>query len=290
MTEWLVRKNASGVRVNPKENSITILSKSRPRFRRKDGVILAEGSGKNLIFSETSTIVAVEYPETAPLGEARETKIALDEWKPLKQDTTLDLLQFSLKCVWNFDRPDLHFRRAYRKLPAPDIRTIAAGEPFILRTAYYSLLKSLPPRIQELFERELKDSTDRPHARVSLEDRFRKLFRFIDDRILSVGKLLKHLHVLISEYDSLRQVDGVNLIHQFATEQTLIAGSTLNPPNDDVIAQANAFQELEHLMISFATTQQLLPEERTPIRLLQCIEAVRSFPGQATFAEVFKYG
>jgi hypothetical protein len=176
MTAWLLRKTASSVSADPDKSEFTVYSSRPPAFRSGDCVVLLGGYGKGISFDYSASLVAI----TSASSDALTTTTAtVDKWQKLPDDTTLALLQFSLTAVKNFDRPQLHFRRAYRRLPMTDLQTIKSGEPFAERSAYYLLLRALPNALRESFERELRPFATGRARPQALKQRLHLLLHFV---------------------------------------------------------------------------------------------------------------
>ena len=287
MTAWLVRKTAHGVTVDPKRPLFHVHSTTRPGFRPGDDVVLAYGYGGAISFECYANIVKVEQKQDP--GSLVNTAVTVDHWRNLPKDTDLKLMQFSLTIVRNLERPHLHFRRAYRRLPTVDLETLKGGEPFVERSTYYLLLHSLPAALRVGFEDELRQASSERTGAPRLESRLRLLLNFVGNRVLSVGQLLQRINALLAEHDSLARLDATTVIHEFWDQS---AEATPGPSaGDDIRRQVDYFDELE------SAIGRLPPLANDPQSgeafagaVLQQVLETRAAPEQRRFTGVFSDG
>jgi hypothetical protein len=121
----------------------------------------------------------------------RSWEIVIEKWERLTQEVDLGDASTSLTFVRNWRRPSLHVRPAYRRLPDADLETIERGDLFLARATYLTFLGSLPPRTAQLFLAENFPFPSRTNWEgADYADRSAALVRFIEERVLSVGKVV----------------------------------------------------------------------------------------------------
>jgi hypothetical protein len=289
MTDWLVREHARGVMIDASQNSVTISAKSQPRFRANDRMLLASGYGDDLTFNNLGKIASVDVLEQRGLDDGVAIKATIEKWVQLPEETTLGLMQFSLTFVKNLERPHVHFRRAYRKLPESDTQTLVDGEPFVMRTAYYNLLYSLSSETKRTFVRELEDTSESVRDRRLLDDRIRLLLGFIERRILSVGRTLQQLDSAVAQFPELVDVFGNQVTHEFFpgdTKGQIRFGSTRG---DALHEQADSFNGFETFVRGFSPSREQSANDTIEQLLLGYMDSVRSRPAQKRLQELFEY-
>ena len=289
MTDWLVREHARGVMVDAPKNSVTIWAKSKPRFRENDRMLLASGYGETLTFNRVGKIISIDRLEKQELDERVPIRANVENWVQLPEETTLGLMQFSLTFVRNLERPNVHFRRTYRKLPEADTQTLAEGDPFVMRTAYYNFLYALPSEMQRTFIRELEDTSARARDRTRLDERLSMLLGLVERRILCVGRTLQQLDAVIAQFQELTDDRGSRVTHEF------VPGSAEGEPGfgsqrgDEVSPQAGYFREFETFVRALGPSGELSVQDTTEQRVLGLMDSVRSLPAQRRFEEIFRY-
>jgi hypothetical protein len=190
---WILREGAPSITVD--QGAKAVLIESRRRVSISPGnvlVLLSEGRR----FTQWTQVLEVDArsPTRGDSGtaQARLTRISVEEWQTFPIPVEFDLFAASLTFVRNRQKPRLHIRPGYRSLPQNDFETIAAGEPFVAREAWYALMNALPDSMQRKFlAQELLSSTDGVER--SFQERTRALIGFIQRRVLTAGAALKEV-------------------------------------------------------------------------------------------------
>ncbi|WEK20468.1 MAG: hypothetical protein P0Y49_04865 [Candidatus Pedobacter colombiensis] len=109
----------------------------------------------------------------------------------LRENNSVNDLEYSLESVDNFGNPATHFQRQYRKIPNDDYETIINGWIYATRTVFGKLINSIPRQNKLEF---MLQSMDRfstiDFKEVPILDGLDFLYEFIETRIISRGKLL----------------------------------------------------------------------------------------------------
>lgn len=207
MKFWLIRTDAPSVRVVA-QNLVYIRSKRMPRIKPGDTAVLFD----RLHFSRWGLVETFDAAEDevlalrAPPGfpevgdsetdleqpEPRWFLLTVSGWEKI-EDANVDDLRFSLTFIKNMQTPRLNLRRSYRSLREHDFKTMVQGDVFLARTAYFELLTALPRETQIEFEISQLMRGGKPIYFGDFEELLRALERFIDQRVLSVGRSLGDL-------------------------------------------------------------------------------------------------
>jgi hypothetical protein len=129
-------------------DSMETTSKRKWRIKQGDTLLYTSGSGNNLRFIGTSTVLEVEqkfieadkYRDSGPFYTTHLKVAPIDE---LPNDRTLKAFMFSLIRVTNFSKPYLHFRHK-SLIDEVDLETIRSGDVDWNRSLYFGLLTYLP--------------------------------------------------------------------------------------------------------------------------------------------------
>lgn len=109
----------------------------------------------------------------------------------LNKNNKLSELEYSLPVVENYHKPEVHFQSQYRTLPKNDFDTIVNGWVYATRTVFGKLVNALPRQNKLEFMIEAMDHFSTIDFKdTSLIDGLDFLYRYIEHRILSRGKLL----------------------------------------------------------------------------------------------------
>ena len=289
MSYWLIRASAPSVNVDPAKRICVIVSRRRPRIVARDVVVLLKMMSGGEAFSSWATVTSVETSNATDADGVRETRMETSEWESLPDDSTVNLLRFSLTIVHNLRNPQHHFRAGYRRLPRDDFETIKSGEAFVGRTAYFELLGALPEELRNQFRVSELISPPFQLGQPTFEARLRRLYEFLSTRVLSIGRLLEQLNDAIGRAD-LRNGDGRCYTHQFFDDdETKAAG--LAGRGDDIEKQTMLFRDLADAL----GERQDAHEELQPVRggdalptLLTEIQTKERLPREKLFELLFQ--
>jgi len=192
MGNWIIRNNAPSISVD--DERVVIRSRRRVSIKRHDVLLLLSNK---LVFSHQADVIRVaERKSTLESGDdKRWWEISIPKWDLLPQPIDLDLFSTSLTFIRNWTRPKLHVRHGYRRVPEEDLITIQRGEPFLARETYLTLSNALPTTLLQQFLAEV--ATSLTSLRVTREYALRSdaLIRFIETRVLSIGRVLMDTQV-----------------------------------------------------------------------------------------------
>lgn len=93
-------------------------------------------------FGKINSIIKLKESSIEQKYNVYEINFTIDS--KLKENNSLDNLIYSLKKIYNYKNPLLHFRRPYTYLEDIDYLTITEGRIFISRTAIGKIVNSLP--------------------------------------------------------------------------------------------------------------------------------------------------
>lgn len=111
--------------------------------------------------------------------------------KTLQKNNMLSELEYSLPVVDNHHKPEVHFQSQYRAIPKDDFDTIVNGWVYVTRTAFGKLVNSLPRQNKLEFMIQAMDHfATIDFSRTSLVDGLEFLYKYIERRILSRGRIL----------------------------------------------------------------------------------------------------
>jgi hypothetical protein len=283
MSHWLIRANAPSVSVDLPKNSCVIESRRRPRIAAHDVLVLLKRTSAGATFSSSAEVTHVATTDSGEVGGLRQTKIETGDWISLPDDSTVEVLRFSLTIVHNLRNPQHHFRGGYRRLPREDFDTIRSGEAFVARTTYFELLGALPEDLRNQFRAGELLSSSFELGQPTFEARLHRLCEFLSMRVLSVGKLLEQLSDVL-ERAELRDERGRSYAHQFFDDDGLTGRG------DDIEKQAAVFRDLADAL----GEQEIAHEEGQPVRrdtlstVLTEIQTKDRLPRESLFELLFR--
>ncbi|MEJ8818559.1 hypothetical protein [Lacibacter sp. H407] len=152
----------------------------------------------------------------------------------LTQNNLLSDLEYSIKAVYRFNKPIIHFQQQFRDLSKEDYETIIKGWVYASRTAFGKLVNSIPRQNKLEFMLQAMDffaTVD--FAKVSLHDGLSFLYEYINRRILSRGRLIVETNELIKS--ELKEIVPYTEVG-FYNSQKEIA--------DNILTQATLFEKL----------------------------------------------
>jgi hypothetical protein len=189
MANWIIRANAPSIAVE--RNRVVLKSRRRVSISSGDELVLFSWEATFVEKARVLEVREASAPSLSPSVEGEEKRwweIDIDEWKHLPVQLKLDEASTSLTFVRNWRRPNVHVRLAYRRLPDEDLKTLERGELFVARDAYLTFLDALPDRLVQLFLADNPRSL-RTWRFAGYADRARALIDFIEQRVLSVGRV-----------------------------------------------------------------------------------------------------
>jgi len=121
--------------------------------------------------------------------------------KELNNNSLLSDLEYSLKSVYRFGKPIVHFQQQFRDLTKQDYETIARGWIYYSRTAFGKLVNAIPRQNKLEFMLQAMDHFSTVNFKdVSLYKGLDFLYKYIDKRILSRGRLLIETNNLLKKH------------------------------------------------------------------------------------------
>lgn len=223
--------------------SISSLEEQIPIFEGEEVVILSP-MGNDLSFTSGGIITKVN-PTDRVVGDksARRKSDQKDKYlhnfgieitKDLETNNLLSDLEYSLISVYRFKNPVVHFHQQYRELSGEDHETILQGWVYATRTVFGKLVNSIPRQNKLEFMLRAMDHFSTVDFRdISLYEGLTFLYKYIDMRILSRGKLIVETNNLIKQHLSnivpYREIGFIN---------------PQNLKSDTLSVQADLFEEL----------------------------------------------
>ena len=207
MRFWLVKDDAPSVSFVRGQEVITVHMKRKLGMVKGDRLLVLSAVNEKYQFDETAKIESVFFENLEDDGVI--SIIGLSETKKL-DDLLLDDMLYSLTFVWNTQLPARHFRRGVRLVPEADFNAIVNGSVFLSRSAYFTILGALPEMTRAEFEAtEIVGeaqfletggiNAEHLRARRRYESKLRRLQKYIDEQIISVGIELEKLQRIADE-------------------------------------------------------------------------------------------
>ncbi len=148
----------------------------------------------------TANIEWIEPIESLDTFERRGYKIELRDVTEIESRLSVTDLAYSLKKIYNFDRPRSHFGMPYGWISEEDYYTISSSTIFYARTAFLSFFLSLPQDLQLEFRRETFPLTvDTSNEPFPYKLRWEQLLEYLNKRIFSIGNILNRIDDLWPE-------------------------------------------------------------------------------------------
>ena len=118
----------------------------------------------------------------------------------LFNNNLLSELEYSLKDVYRYNNPMVHFQTQYRELNDDDYETIIDGLVYTARTAFGKLINSLPRQNKlEFMIQAINEFRTIDFTKISLQKGLDYLYDYIERRILRKGLLLVEIERLLEE-------------------------------------------------------------------------------------------
>jgi hypothetical protein len=208
----------------------------------RDSIIYLSEYNDRKTFSHNAKILSIEPLDVFGDDYKFKTLFVVEDLTEISEQHELRNLLYSLTFIHNLSKPELHFRRGYRSLPPQDYKTIVDGELFVARTGYYDLLRALPSSLYYAFEAEELRYVSQPRMERYYINRLSRLYKFIQTRIMSIGKRIGELEIVIGQTD-LGNKTGADYIHLITDE------SEGRDPGDDIFKQSQYFKDLDQSLM-----------------------------------------
>lgn len=179
-------------------------------IRENDKVIIATPIENDLSFVSEGKITKINHIDkfaipinrkgVSLLKDKYSHNFQIEIFKDLKTNNLLSDLEYSIKAVYRFNKPIIHFQKQYRDLPQHDYDTIVQGWIYTTRTIFGKLVNSIPRQNKlEFMLQSMDHFSTVDFKNVSLVDAIDFLYKYIDKRILSRGRLIVETKKLIKE-------------------------------------------------------------------------------------------
>lgn len=178
-------------------------------IRQNDLVIITTPISKNDLMFEcegyiTKVLQTKKVNNSKPLKKNKdkyEHYFSLEISKVLKRNNLLSDLEYSLKSIYRFNNPLVHFQQQFRELPKQDYDTIINGFVYYSRTAFGKLINSIPRQNKLEFMLQAMDNFSTVDFKnISLYEGLEFLYNYIDRRILSRGKILIETNNMLKDH------------------------------------------------------------------------------------------
>lgn len=152
----------------------------------------------------------------------------------LKHNNQLSELEYSIKSVYRFNKPLVHFRQQFREITYHDYETIINGWVYTTRTTFGKLINSLPRQNKLEFMLQAMDNFSTVDFRkIQLCDGLDFLYAYIERRILSRGKLLVETKKLIEAH-----------LSEIIPKEEIGFANTEGSSTNNLFKQAQLFEQL----------------------------------------------
>ncbi|MRG98410.1 hypothetical protein [Polyangium spumosum] len=139
-------------------------------------------------------------------------RLELGPFNYLNPPRPIRLFSHSLLLVTNFDSPDVHFNRQFRKIGLDDFITLRDGVLFFARTFFMTWYERMGRALQLSLQAYCMGlGTNISDRSVSYQDRARLLVRFFEDHILPAAAYLSRARQI---YDRI-QCDGKPMFREW---------------------------------------------------------------------------
>lgn len=123
----------------------------------------------------------------------------IDVNQKLFNNNLLSELEYSLKDVYRYNNPIVHFQTQYRELDDNDYETIIKGLVYTARTAFGKLVNSIPRQNKlEFMIRAMNEFSTIDFVKIPLQNGLDFLYDYIERRILKKGLLLVEIDRLLN--------------------------------------------------------------------------------------------
>lgn len=169
-----------------------------------------------------------------PPKDRFEHYFSIEITKELKNNSLLSDLEYSLQSVYRFSKPIVHFQQQFRNLTKQDYDTIVRGWIYYSRTAFGKLVNSIPRQNKlELMLQAMDHFSTVNFKDVSLYQGLDFLYKYIDKRILSRGRLLIETNNLLKKH-----------LSDILPQEEIGFYNPENKKTDNISKQAGIFEDL----------------------------------------------
>src|SRR6267143_4421441 len=127
MANWLLREGSPSTEVSAQSSVVVIRIRRGLSIKPRDRLLLLSSLLERPAFTHRATVGSVEEVKAEEDG-LRVYRLTVDKWQPLDRAIERDEFRYSLTVVRNLEKPFLHFRQGYRRLPESDYISIREGE------------------------------------------------------------------------------------------------------------------------------------------------------------------
>lgn len=228
---------------------------SKRRVRIKEGyefVTFDYDYQRGYFFNEYGRITKVEPPEKEDQIELKTYRFHLLTEFKLKENNHLSDLVYSLTNVFNYKYPHLHFNRIYTSIDEINFKSITEGRLFLSRTAFGTLINSLPEyHVKTFVEKLIDKGLSNFFIYRDYQSAFKELRTYIKSEIEKRGEMLIASEEMLRENFS----DQVNI--------TKIGFGDNNSSKIDLLSeQVKKFKELFAIEKEFEMWESIQSEIR----------------------------
>lgn len=212
-------------------------------INKDDEVIIASPLKDDLNFISEGKITKVNSVQKLPILKQSNNLSPRDRYqhnfqieilKDLKGHNLLSDLEYSIKAVYRFNKPIVHFQQQFRDLTQNDYDTIVKGWVYVTRTIFGKLANAIPRQNKLEFMLQAMDHFSTIDFKdVPLFEGVSFLYDYINKRILSRGRLLVETKNLMQKH--LSDIIPIEEIGFFNPE---------NSKSDNLSEQAGLFSKL----------------------------------------------
>lgn len=118
----------------------------------------------------------------------------------LVTNNLLSQLEYSIKDVYRYNNPAVHFQTQYREIKKDDFKTIVDGLIYTARTAFGKLINSIPRQNKlEFMIQAMNEYSTIDFAKIPLQVGLDFLYDYLERRILKKGWLLVETDRILNE-------------------------------------------------------------------------------------------
>lgn len=225
------------------DESFIVASRRGMAIRKGDELALVSRLHGGIVFVATAIVDAVKQAKEIAAPAApddvprRYYEVIYGRLKKFDEPIPLDLLSYSLQRLTNFNRPSVHFRRAYVRLSFSDYETIRTGRIYWARTAFGTILNALPASAQSFLQIHLlSEGAINSNNEINYRRAFELLEKFLEANYFQVGKLFSAID---RELGAIRAEQG----GKPPPERLFLKGDE-NEPADSLQGQGAYFDDL----------------------------------------------
>lgn len=200
---------------NKTSDEIIISGRKNYRFQKNQRALLSRQVNQDIEFHESCVVQRVKkrYLEDEDVFEFR---ITLSSRLPLKEQSLLSNLSFSLEKIYRYGNPYEHFKRKITRISDKDYEVIVQNDIDFPRTTFGKIVNSLHPEHRSQFyelylEKEAREFSNYKDYSKALRD----LKKYVENYVVKSGEYLRSAFRIFKE---LPGVEGANEI-AFGSEQ-----------------------------------------------------------------------